>query len=203
LAILIAIARNDAASVYRGVTFSSRDGCASAPWILRYAPLSAGHRCGPWSSSPCRACSIMCIARFSRTSSICLSESLAPRLDGLPSAIECGNQDANGVRIKYACLFVIVEELEHLLAPQPGMGRDYIALFWRLGEWFPRSSSCGAIGPLFSFGFAVAVSPWHMRSSPSALNCRMSAAKCPGSVAETTSSKALHNPCASVSGNVC
>jgi hypothetical protein len=33
------------------------------------------------------------------------------RLDGLPSAIECGNQDANGVRIKCAGLSVIAEEL--------------------------------------------------------------------------------------------
>jgi hypothetical protein len=38
-------------------------------------------------------------------------------LDGLPSSIKCGNQDANGVRIKYAALYVIVEQLEHLFAP--------------------------------------------------------------------------------------
>jgi hypothetical protein len=48
-------------------------------------------------------------------------------LDRLPSAIECGTHDANGVRIKYAALYVIVEELEHLLAPPPGMGRGYVA----------------------------------------------------------------------------
>ncbi|HKQ85649.1 MAG TPA: hypothetical protein VJS43_02655 [Candidatus Acidoferrales bacterium] len=41
-------------------------------------------------------------------------------LNGLPSAIECGKQDANGVRIKYARFYVIVEELEHLLTPPSG-----------------------------------------------------------------------------------
>ena len=39
------------------------------------------------------------------------------RLDGLPSTIECRNQGANGMRIKYARFYVIVEELEHLLLP--------------------------------------------------------------------------------------
>jgi hypothetical protein len=34
------------------------------------------------------------------------------RLDGLPSAIECRNQDADGVRIEYAGLSVIAEKLE-------------------------------------------------------------------------------------------
>jgi hypothetical protein len=41
-------------------------------------------------------------------------------LNGLPSAIECGKQDANGVRIKYARFYVIVEELQHLLTPPSG-----------------------------------------------------------------------------------
>jgi hypothetical protein len=39
-------------------------------------------------------------------------------LDGLPSAIECGNQGPNSVRIKYAGLYVIVEEVAHF-APSP------------------------------------------------------------------------------------
>jgi hypothetical protein len=30
--------------------------------------------------------------------------------DGLPSAIECGNQGANGVRSKYAGVYMIVKE---------------------------------------------------------------------------------------------
>ena len=37
----------------------------------------------------------------------------AAGLDGLPSAIECGYQDANGVRIKYARVYMIVEEVAH------------------------------------------------------------------------------------------
>jgi hypothetical protein len=45
-----------------------------------------------------------------------IRKSSSAGLDGLPSAIECGNQDTNGVRIKYAGLYVIVEELEHLCA---------------------------------------------------------------------------------------
>jgi len=35
--------------------------------------------------------------------------------NGLPSAIECGNQGANGVRSKYAGVYIIVEELAHAL----------------------------------------------------------------------------------------
>src|SRR5262249_5760823 len=46
-------------------------------------------------------------------------------LDGLPSTIKCGKQDANGVRIKYAALYVIVEKLEHLF--RSPSGRGYIA----------------------------------------------------------------------------
>jgi len=34
------------------------------------------------------------------------------RLDGLPSAIECRSQGANGVRIKYASISVVAEKLE-------------------------------------------------------------------------------------------
>jgi hypothetical protein len=41
-----------------------------------------------------------------------IRKSSPARLDGLPSAIECGNQDANGLRIKYAGLSVIAEKLE-------------------------------------------------------------------------------------------
>jgi hypothetical protein len=33
-------------------------------------------------------------------------------LDGLPSAIECGKQGANGVTIKYAGLSMLAEKLE-------------------------------------------------------------------------------------------
>jgi hypothetical protein len=40
------------------------------------------------------------------------------RLDGLPSAIECRNQGANGVRIKYAGISVVAEKLA-----QNGRGR--------------------------------------------------------------------------------
>jgi hypothetical protein len=34
--------------------------------------------------------------------------------DGLPSAIECGNQGANGVRSKYAGVYMILKELAQL-----------------------------------------------------------------------------------------
>jgi hypothetical protein len=56
---------------------------------------------------------MMYFASIARTSSICLCERLVPGLDGLPSAIECGNQSANGVRIKYAGVYMIVEEVAH------------------------------------------------------------------------------------------
>ena len=46
--------------------------------------------------------------------------------DGLPSAIECGNQGANGVRSKYAGIYMIVEELAHA-SLQEGCG--YITSF--------------------------------------------------------------------------
>jgi hypothetical protein len=50
-----------------------------------------------------------------------LSRKFGPAgFDGLPSAIECGNHDANGVGIKYAALYVIMEELEHRLASLRG-----------------------------------------------------------------------------------
>jgi hypothetical protein len=49
--------------------------------------------------------------------------------DGLPSAIECGNQGANGVRSKYARVYMIVEELAH--APLRD-GRGYLIFeVWR------------------------------------------------------------------------
>jgi hypothetical protein len=38
--------------------------------------------------------------------------------DGLPSAIECGNQGANGVRSKCARVYMIVEEVAHF-TPSP------------------------------------------------------------------------------------
>src|SRR5215470_18219155 len=53
-------------------------------------------------------------------------------LDGLPSTIKCGKQDANGVRIKYAALYVIVEKLEHLF--RSPSGRGYIASFGELAS---------------------------------------------------------------------
>src|SRR5262245_59376589 len=46
-------------------------------------------------------------------------------LDGLPSTIECGKHDANGVRVKYAAVYLIVEKLEHLSLPL--WARAYIA----------------------------------------------------------------------------
>jgi hypothetical protein len=51
----------------------------------------------------------------------------ATSLDGLPSAIECGNQDVNGVRIKYAGLYVIAQEVAHF-APFSGVGEGDTAL---------------------------------------------------------------------------
>ena len=54
------------------------------------------------------------------------------RLDGLPSTIECGNHDANGVRIKYAAFYVIMEKLEHLF--RSPSGRGYIASFGELAS---------------------------------------------------------------------
>ena len=57
--------------------------------------------------------------------------------DGLPSAIECGNQGANGVRSKYAGVYMIVEEV----APLPSrMIESYILpLFelWRVARARP------------------------------------------------------------------
>ena len=46
--------------------------------------------------------------------------------DGLPSAIECGNQGANGVRRKYARVYIIVEEVAHF-TPSP---------LWEVGQQF-------------------------------------------------------------------
>src|SRR5262249_8185164 len=53
-------------------------------------------------------------------------------LDGLPSAIECGNQDANGVRIKYARVYMILEEVAHA---HLRVGEAMLSLFLRFGEW--------------------------------------------------------------------
>jgi hypothetical protein len=54
-------------------------------------------------------------------------------LDGLPSAIECGNQSANGVRIKYAGVYMIVEEVAHASLR---VGEAILTLFLRFGECF-------------------------------------------------------------------
>jgi|SRR6516225_7617105 len=54
-------------------------------------------------------------------------------LDGLPSAIECGNQSANGVRIKYARVYMIVEEVAHAHLQ---VGEAMLSLFLRFGECF-------------------------------------------------------------------
>jgi hypothetical protein len=53
--------------------------------------------------------------------------------DGLPSAIECGKQDTNGVRIKYARIYMIVEEVAHA---HLRVGEAMLSLFLRFGECF-------------------------------------------------------------------
>jgi hypothetical protein len=73
-------------------------------------------------------------ASVARISSVCLSECPAG-LDGLSSAIECGNQDANGVRIKYAVLSVIAQEVEHFAPLQNGR----CPYFLGFGEYFALS----------------------------------------------------------------
>jgi len=55
-------------------------------------------------------------------------------LDGLPSAIECGNQSANGVRIKYARVYMIVDEVAHA---HLRVGEAMLSLFLRFGECLP------------------------------------------------------------------
>src|SRR5262249_26044007 len=58
--------------------------------------------------------------------------------DGLPSAIECGNQGANGVRSKYARVYMIVEEVAHF-TPVSGVGDAMVLWFWRFGECLFKS----------------------------------------------------------------
>jgi hypothetical protein len=59
-------------------------------------------------------------------------------IDGLPSAIERGNQGADGVRIKYA---VYVDRGgSYTLRPLPWWGKATLLLLWRFGEYFVYKS---------------------------------------------------------------
>jgi hypothetical protein len=98
-----------------------------------------------------------------------------------------------------------------MLVEDPGSTRPRAAFRQR------RSSNANSLCGQNSAGFlrrprrsirldvSVALGPWlgssPERSSRSALNRRMSAARCPGSGFERTSAKAVRNPPASVSGN--
>jgi hypothetical protein len=67
--------------------------------------------------------------------------------DGLPSAIECGNQGANGVRSKYAWVYILVKKVAHF-ASQGGL---HCPRFWCLA-----SADRYAFGQSAARGFAFA-----------------------------------------------